>query len=172
VTYYLPVCGRLWHQKDQKSERSYTFKLKPEAVQFAESWCFKYMYVCEPGCSSRSRELLLEEIRYVLSTVVASGGGSGRMLVDMQRRNILSQQQSACGDDRLRTNERRRQVIRSGSSFRRLCFRFLRALEFPVRCRRVARLDASFIAGSFVCQRSQRHANICQSTDTLSVTQA
>jgi len=38
-----------------KKARSYTFNLKLEAVQFAESWCFVYAFVYEPGSSDRRR---------------------------------------------------------------------------------------------------------------------
>jgi len=39
-----------------RKRKSYTFELKLE-VQFAESWCFKYMFVCEMGGSNRSQVL-------------------------------------------------------------------------------------------------------------------
>jgi len=35
-----------------KKQKIRTFKLK--SVQFAESWCFKYTFVCEVGGSNRS----------------------------------------------------------------------------------------------------------------------
>lgn len=66
MTYCLPVRGWLWHRKVEKKLKSCTLKLKLEAAQFAESWRFKYMPVCELGGSNRSRELVLEEVRYLI----------------------------------------------------------------------------------------------------------
>ena len=104
--------------------------------------------------------------KYVLAAV-ATRGGSDKTLLDMHRRKILYQQ-SRCGDDAdgMRINERQCHVIRGGS-VRRPCFRFLRVLEFPVQCRRVAGFDAALVARRFVGQRSQRHANICKTAHTV-----